>query len=116
MTFLAFPQDGEGCSKEGMNEVGSLFVGQDTGDGSPCDLPSPLRFSAGRSPSPCRIMTKIDIFAEILGETFNINRYYDIKKAAMKFGTTPIKDNLIFLNNRKNIVNIPIITKPKVNI
>ena len=39
-----------------------------------------------------------------------------IKKAAIKFGTTPIKDNLIFLNKIINIPNIPIITKPKVNI
>ena len=39
-----------------------------------------------------------------------------IKKAAIKLGTTPIKDSLIFLNNIKNIINIPTITKPKVNI
>ena len=40
----------------------------------------------------------------------------NIKKAAIKFGTTPIKDNLRFLNSIKNITKIPIITKPKVNI
>ena len=40
----------------------------------------------------------------------------NIKKAAMKFGTTPIKDNLIFLKSIKNIANIPIITKPNVSI
>ena len=40
----------------------------------------------------------------------------NIKKAAMKFGTTPIKDSLIFLKSIKNIANIPIITKPKVSI
>ena len=39
-----------------------------------------------------------------------------IKKAAMKFGTTPIKDNLMFLKRTTNIENIPIITKPKVKI
>ena len=39
-----------------------------------------------------------------------------IKKAAMKFGTTPIKDNLIFLNRIINIEKIPIITNPKVKI
>ena len=39
-----------------------------------------------------------------------------IKKAAIKFGTTPINDNLIFLNKIKNIINIPIITKPRVKI
>ena len=39
-----------------------------------------------------------------------------IKKAAIKFGTTPIIDNLIFLKSIKNIENIPIITKPKVRI
>ena len=39
-----------------------------------------------------------------------------IKKAAIKFGTTPIKDNLMFLNKMKNIINIPIITKPSVKI
>ena len=40
----------------------------------------------------------------------------NIKKAAMKFGTTPIKDNLIFLNKIKNIINIPTITNPRVRI
>ena len=40
----------------------------------------------------------------------------NIKNAAIKFGTTPIKDNFIFLNRIKNIVNIPIITKPNVRI
>ena len=39
-----------------------------------------------------------------------------IKKAAIKFGTTPIKDNLMFLNKIKNIANIPIITNPRVKI
>ena len=39
-----------------------------------------------------------------------------IKNAAIKFGTTPIKDNFIFLNKIKNIPNIPIITKPSVRI
>ena len=39
-----------------------------------------------------------------------------IKKAAIKFGTTPIKDSFIFLNKIKNIINIPTITKPKVKI
>ena len=39
-----------------------------------------------------------------------------IKKAAIKLGTTPIRDNLIFLNRIINIVNIPIITNPKVKI
>ena len=34
-----------------------------------------------------------------------------IKKAAIKFGTTPIKDNLIFLKRITNIPKIPIITK-----
>ena len=39
-----------------------------------------------------------------------------IKNAAIKFGTTPIKDNLIFLNRTINIAKIPIITSPKVRI
>ena len=39
-----------------------------------------------------------------------------IKKAAIKFGTTPINDNVKFLNNIRNIVNIPIITNPRVKI
>ena len=39
-----------------------------------------------------------------------------IKKAAMKFGTTPIKDNVIFLNNIKNIKKIPSKTIPNVSI
>ena len=39
-----------------------------------------------------------------------------MKNAAIKFGTTPIKDNLIFLNRIKNIIKIPIITNPKVSI
>ena len=39
-----------------------------------------------------------------------------MKKAAIKFGTTPIRDNLIFLKSIRNIANIPIITKPKVSI
>ena len=36
--------------------------------------------------------------------------------AEIKFGTTPIKDNFKFLNNIKNIIKIPVITKPNVNI
>ena len=40
----------------------------------------------------------------------------NIKNAAIKFGTTPIKDSLMFLNNIKNITKIPIITNPNVNI
>ena len=40
----------------------------------------------------------------------------NIKKAAIKFGTTPIKDNLIFLKRTTNIVKIPTITRPKVSI
>ena len=40
----------------------------------------------------------------------------NIKKAAIKFGTTPIKDNVKFLNNIKNITKIPTITKPSVKI
>ena len=39
-----------------------------------------------------------------------------IKKAAIKLGTTPIKDNFIFLNKTINIEKIPIITNPKVKI
>ena len=39
-----------------------------------------------------------------------------IKKAAIKFGKTPIKDNLMFLKRIRNIKNIQIITNPKVNI
>ena len=39
-----------------------------------------------------------------------------IKNAAIKFGTTPIKDKFIFLNNIKNIKVIPDITTPSVNI
>ena len=34
----------------------------------------------------------------------------------MKFGTTPINDKAIFLNNIKNIANIPIITIPRLRI
>ena len=40
----------------------------------------------------------------------------NIKNAAIKFGTTPINDNVRFLNNTKNIINIPAITKPNVKI
>ena len=40
----------------------------------------------------------------------------NMKNAAIKLGTTPIKDYLIFLNKIINIENIPIITKPKVKI
>ena len=39
-----------------------------------------------------------------------------IKKAAMKFGTIPIKDKAIFLNSIKNIAKIPNITIPNVRI
>ena len=39
-----------------------------------------------------------------------------MKKAAIKFGTTPIKDNLIFLNKMTNITKIPIRTSPNVKI
>ena len=40
----------------------------------------------------------------------------NIKKAAIKFGTTPINDSFKFLNNIKNIKKIPIITNPRVKI
>ena len=40
----------------------------------------------------------------------------NMKKAAIKFGITPINDNLTFLKRIKNIANIPIITKPNVSI
>ena len=36
-----------------------------------------------------------------------------IKKAAIKFGTTPIKDKVKFLKRTKNINKIPIIVTPK---
>ena len=39
-----------------------------------------------------------------------------IKKAAIKFGTTPINESFIFLNNIKNIIKIPAITNPNVRI
>ena len=39
-----------------------------------------------------------------------------INKAAIKFGTTPIKERTIFLNKIKNIRNIPSITMPRVSI
>ena len=39
-----------------------------------------------------------------------------IKNAAIKFGTTPIKDKVTFLNKIKNIRVIPAITTPRVNI
>ena len=39
-----------------------------------------------------------------------------IRKAAMKFGTTPIIDKVKFLNKIKNINVIPAITIPKVRI
>ena len=39
-----------------------------------------------------------------------------IKKAAIKFGTTPMKDSTKFLNKIKNIKKIPSITMPKVSI
>jgi len=47
---------------------------------------------------------------------FNSSIIQSIKKAAIKFGTTPISDNLIFLKRIKNIEKIPIITKPNVRI
>ena len=40
----------------------------------------------------------------------------NMKNAAIKFGTTPINDIMIFLNNIKNLADIPSITIPKVNI
>ena len=40
----------------------------------------------------------------------------NIKKAAIKFGTTPIKDRVKFLNKTRNINEIPSITIPNVNI
>ena len=39
-----------------------------------------------------------------------------IKKAAIKFGTTPIRDSLKFLNKIINMAKIPTITKPNVSI
>ena len=39
-----------------------------------------------------------------------------IKKAAIKLGTTPIRDSLKFLNKIINIAKIPTITKPNVSI
>ena len=39
-----------------------------------------------------------------------------IKKAAIKFGTTPIIERIKFLNNIRNIKEIPNITTPKVRI
>ena len=39
-----------------------------------------------------------------------------IKKAAIKFGTTPRIEIFKFLNKIKNIAKIPIITKPSVKI
>ena len=35
---------------------------------------------------------------------------------SQKVGTTPIKANVMFLNNTKNIADIPNITIPKVSI
>ena len=40
----------------------------------------------------------------------------NIKKAAIKFGTTPIKANFKFLNRIINIIKIPSITNPSVKI
>ena len=40
----------------------------------------------------------------------------NIKNAAIKFGTTPINESLIFLKRIINIENIPIITSPRVKI
>ena len=39
-----------------------------------------------------------------------------IKKAAIKLGTTPIKERVKFLKSIKNIKVIPAITTPRVNI
>ena len=39
-----------------------------------------------------------------------------IKKAAIKFGTTPMKESLIFLKSTMNIAKIPTITNPNVSI
>ena len=39
-----------------------------------------------------------------------------IKKAAIKLGTIPIKERIIFLNKIKNIKKIPRITIPNVSI
>ena len=39
-----------------------------------------------------------------------------IRKAAIKFGMTPIKDKVMFLNRIKNIMVIPAITIHRVNI
>ena len=39
-----------------------------------------------------------------------------IKKAAIKFGITPINEIFIFLKRIKNIIKIPTITKPRVKI
>ena len=40
----------------------------------------------------------------------------NIKKAAIKFGTTPISDKVIFLKRTRNIKVIPAITTPSVKI
>ena len=40
----------------------------------------------------------------------------NMKKAAIKFGTTPIKANFKFLKRITNIINIPSITNPSVKI
>ena len=40
----------------------------------------------------------------------------NIKNAAIKFGTTPIKDNTVFLKRIKNIKKMPSITIPSVSI
>ena len=45
-----------------------------------------------------------------------IPRTPQIKKAAIKLGITPIKANFKFLNKTINMINIPAITKPSVNI
>ena len=39
-----------------------------------------------------------------------------MRKAAIKFGTTPISDKVIILNKIKNIKVMPAITTPRVNI
>ena len=45
-----------------------------------------------------------------------LNKYCKFLPAAIKFGTTPIKASLMFLNKTINIAKIPIMTNPKVKI
>ena len=47
---------------------------------------------------------------------FDKNCVNQIRNAAIKFGITPIKDILTFLKSIKNIMKIPNITSPNVNI